>query len=158
MNKLKIAVIILLVFAVGVLTGSLGNKLYFRHKFERLLKSGRPPLMHIFMRKMIRELDLTKSQKADIEKIVRQAEEKIVSFREKHRPEFEKIMDDTIALIKEKLNDEQKKKLDALHEELKMRGRMCPRGMLHPPMMSGMPPEMHHPAPPEFDPGPPPMP
>ncbi len=137
MNKLKVAIIILLVLTVGALAGSLGNKLYFKHRFERFVKGGRPPLMHIFMRRMVQNLDLTEAQKTDIEKIVRQAEKKIVSFREKYHPEFEKIMDDTIALIKEKLTDEQKKKLDKLHEELKTRGRMGPRGMPHPPMMGG---------------------
>ena len=138
MDKLKVAIIILLVFAVGALAGSLGNKLYFKHRFERFAKGGRPPLMHILMRKIVQDLDLTGAQKTDIEKIVRQAEEKILSFREKYRPEFEKIMDDTITQIKEKLTDEQKKMLDKLHEELKMRGRMGPRGMHHPAMMGGM--------------------
>lgn len=142
MDKLKVAIIILLVFAVGALAGSLGNKLYFKHRFERFVKGGPPPLMHILMRKVVHDLDLTEAQKADIEKIVRQAEEKIVSFREKYHPEFEKIMDDTIAQIKEKLTDEQKKKLDKLHEELKMRGRMGPRGMPRPPMMGGMPDQL----------------
>jgi Spy/CpxP family protein refolding chaperone len=98
--------------------------------------------MHILMRKMVHELDLTKAQKADIEKIVSQTEKQIVNFRQKYHPEFEKIMDDTVAQIKEKLNDEQKKKLDKLHEEFKMRGRMGPGGMPHPPMMSGMPDQL----------------
>lgn len=142
MDKLKVAIIILLVFAVGALAGSLGNRLYFKHRFERFVKGGRPPLMHIFMRKMVQNLDLTETQKTDIEKIVRQAEGKIVNFRQKYRPEFEKIIDDTIVLIKEKLNDEQKKKLDKLHEELKIRGRIGPRGMSHPPMMGGMPDQL----------------
>jgi len=142
MDKLKVAIIILLVFAVGALAGSLGNQLYFKHRFERFAKGGPPPLMHILMRKIVQDLDLTGAQKTDIEKIVRQAEEKIVRFREKYRPEFEKIMDDTIARIKEKLTDEQKKKLDKLHEELKMRGRMGPRGMHHQAMMGGEPDQL----------------
>lgn len=142
MDKLKVAIIILLVFAVGALAGSLGNRLYFKHRFERFVKGGPPPLVHIFMRKMVQDLDLTKAQKTDIEKIVSQAEKQIVDFRQKYRPEFEKIMDDTIAQIKEKLNDEQKKKLDKLHEEFKMRGRMGPGGMPHPPMMGGMPDQL----------------
>jgi len=142
MDKLKVAIIILLVFAVGALAGSLGNKLYFMHRFERFVKGGPPPLMHILMRKIVQDLDLTGAQKTDIEKIVRQSEEKILSFREKYHPEFEKIMDDTITQIKEKLTDEQKKKLDKLHEELKMRGRMGPRGMHHQAMMGGMPDQL----------------
>ena len=139
MNKLKVAIIILLVFALGTLVGSLVNKLYFRHRFEQFVRGGHPPLAHILMNKVVHELDLTEAQKKDIEKIILQAEEKILSFREKYHPEFEKIMDDTIAQIKEKLNDEQKKKLDTLREELKTRGRMGPRGMPRPPMLGGMP-------------------
>ena len=131
MNKLKVAVIILLVFAVGALAGSLGNKLYFKHKFERFAKGGPPPLMHILMRKMVHNLELTEIQKTDIEKILRQADEKILNFREKYHPEFEKIIDAAITQIKGKLNDEQKKELDQIHEKLKARGRMCRRGMHH---------------------------
>ena len=142
MDKLKVAIIILLVFAVGALAGSLGNKLYFMHRFERFVKGGPPPLMHILMRKIVQDLDLTGAQKTDIEKIVRQSEEKILSFREKYHPEFEKIMDDTITQIKEKLTDEQKKKLEKLHEELKMRGRMGPRGMHHQARMGGEPDQL----------------
>jgi hypothetical protein len=137
MNKLKVAIIILLVFTVGALAGSLGNKLYVKHKFERFVKGGRPPLMHILMRKMVRELNLTETQKSDIDKIVLQTEGKIANFREKYRPEFGKIIDDTLVQIKEKLNDEQKKKLDKLHEELKTRERMR-RSMRHPRMMGRM--------------------
>jgi hypothetical protein len=142
MNKLKVATIVLLVFAVGALAGSLGNRLYFKHRFERFVKGGRPPLMHILMRKMVQNLDLTGAQKTDIEKIVIQAEQQIVNFRQKYHPEFEKIIDSTIAQIKEKLTDEQKKKLDTLRAELKMRGRMGHRGMPHPPMIGGMPDQL----------------
>ena len=142
MNKLKIIVGVLLVFTLGLLAGSLGNKLYFKHKFERFVKSGPPPVMHILMRKMVHKLDLTETQKADIQKIVRQADKKILNFRQRYWPEFEKIMDDTIALIKEKLNDEQKKKLDKLHEELKMRGRIRCRGTHHRAMMGREPDQL----------------
>ena len=138
MDKLKVAIIILLVFAVGALSGSLGNRLYCKHRFEGFAKAGRPPLMHILLRKMVQNLDLTEAQKTDIEKIMSQAEQQIVNFRQKYRPEFEKIIDDTVTQIKENLTDEQKKKLDTLRVELKTRGRMGPRGMHHQAMMSGM--------------------
>lgn len=142
MNKLKAAIIIFLVFSVGVLTGSVGNKLYFKHRFERFVKGGRPPLMHIFMRKMIHELDLKEAQKKDIEKIMSQAEKQLVNFRQRYRPEFEKIIDNAFAQVREKLTDEQKKKLDKLHEEFKKRGRMGRRGMPHPPMMGRIPDQL----------------
>jgi Spy/CpxP family protein refolding chaperone len=143
MDKLKVAIVVLLVVAVGALAGSLGSRLYLKYRFERFVKGGPPPLMHIFMGKMVHELNLTEAQKTDIEKIVSQAEKQIESFRQKYHPEFEKIIDEAIAKIKEKLTDEQKKKLDKLHEELKTRGRMGHRGMPpHPPMMGGMPDQL----------------
>jgi len=142
MNKLKVAIVILLVFVVGALAGSLGNRLYFKHRFERFVRGGRPPLMHVLIRKMVQNLDLTETQKTDIEKIVSQAEQQIVYFRQKYHPEFEKIIDGTFAQIKEKLTDEQKKKLDTLRAELKTRGRMGRRGMHHQPMFGGMPDQL----------------
>jgi hypothetical protein len=126
MNKIKVIIGLLLIFMLGVLVGSLGTHLYFKYRFERFAYSGPPPLMQGLMRIMIHKLSLTKAQQVEIEKIIRPADKKLSSFREKFRPEFEKIIDDTMAQIKKKLNDEQKKKLDRLRDDLKRGGPRKP--------------------------------
>jgi len=133
MNTLKLCVGVLLVFILGALAGALGTKMYFKHRIEQFAKGGRPPLMHLLMRKISHELDLTETQQSKIEKIVDQTQVKLHDFRQKHHPELKRIIDNSFVLIKEKLNDEQKKKLDELHEELKSRrSRRGPRAIYQP--------------------------
>ena len=119
MKKLKLGVGILLVFILGALTGSLGTKIYFKHRIGQLVKTGAPPIMtHFLMRKLSHELDLTETQQREIEKIVDQSALELQDFRRKCQPELEKIIDRSFGLIKEKLDDEQKKRLEELHEKL----------------------------------------
>lgn len=130
MNRVKVSIGILLIFILGALAGSLGTGLYIKHRIGEFTKGGPPPVLHLLMKKMSHQLDLTKEQEAKIEKIMEQTHRDISAFRERYHPEFEKIMDESFALIKETLDEEQKTKLDEFQEELKKRrGRMGPPGM-----------------------------
>jgi len=130
MNKLKIVTGILLIFVLGAMAGSLGTKIYFKQRIGRFVKSGPPPVMHLLMRRLSDDLNLSEEQEAQIEKIVYETEGKVLAFKEKYHPEFEKIIDNSIKLIKEKLDDDQKPELDRLHKELKdRRGKMRHRGV-----------------------------
>jgi len=135
MNKVKVSLGILLIFILGALAGSLGTGVYIKHRIGEFVRGGPPPLMHSLMKKMSHQLNLTEEQETEIEKIMEQAHKDIAAFRERYHPEFEKIMDKSFALIKEKLDEDQKIKLDELQEELKeRRGRIGPKGMhRHPP-------------------------
>jgi len=116
MNKIKIVISVLLIFVLGAMAGSLGTKIYFKQRIEQFVKSGPPPVMHLLMRRLSNNLNLSETQEAQIEKIVYETEEKILAFKQKYHPEFEKIIDNSIKLIKEKLDDNQKKELDRLHK------------------------------------------
>jgi hypothetical protein len=151
MSKFKVFIAIFLVFVSGASAGVLGSKLYFKHRFEQAIKTGPPPLMHhLLMRKMVHDLNLSESQRTEIEKILRQTEKQIIIFREKYRPQFEKIIDDSIIEIKEMLNKNQREKLDQIHNQLRSRGRMehwgrsCPRmGMVEEEMLSTIKKELN---------------
>ena len=130
MNKLKVSIGILLIFILGALAGSLGTGLYIKHRIGEFARGGPPPLMHLLMRRMAHQLNLTEAQETEIEKIMEQAHKDISVFRERYHPEFEKIIDKSFALIKETLDEGQKIKLDELQEELKKRrGRIGPPGI-----------------------------
>lgn len=111
---------LLLVFVLGILTGSLGTGLYLKHRLAPLIKEPRTRKTFI-MKRLSKELHLTSDQKTKIEPIVDQMIEKRREYYLKNRPEIKKIMAQGFAQIREELNEEQRKKLDALREKFKKR-------------------------------------
>jgi hypothetical protein len=111
---------LLLVFALGILTGSLGTGLYLKHRLAPLIKEPRTRKTFI-MKRLSKELHLTSDQKTKIEPIVDQMIEKRREYYLKNRPEIKKIMAQGFAQIREELNEEQRKKLDALREKFNKR-------------------------------------
>jgi hypothetical protein len=120
-NKIKIIAGICIVFLLGVLVGSVGTGLYAAHKISKFAKGEVPVRRAMVMKKLSAKLDLTPQQRPEVEKIVDQAMTELREFRQKHRPEAEKIFDHHFALIREKLDEEQKQKLDRLREKFKKR-------------------------------------
>ncbi|MDM8526240.1 hypothetical protein QUF80_22920 [Desulfococcaceae bacterium HSG8] len=120
-NRIKIIGGLLLVFLLGIVVGSLGTGIYIKHRVEKFV--GGSPLRKgaLVMKKLTSELDLTAPQETEIKKIVDNTLIQLYEFKQKHRPELEKIFDSSVVLIKEKLNDEQKEKMDRLHEKFKKR-------------------------------------
>ena len=121
MNKLRVWAGILLVFLLGTLAGSLTTGIYLKHRIERFVKGGRPPIKMVLMKKLSHELDLAERQRVEIEEILDQLQTKLLDLRRKHRPELEKLFDHNFGLIREKLNSEQKKRFDEIREELRRR-------------------------------------
>ncbi len=122
MNKLKLIVGVILLLLVGALAGSLVTGVYYKHRMERFA-SGRAShhLRKVVMKRLTNELDLTEEQRTEIGKIVKESQRRIFSIRREYLPEIREISDQSFALIKEKLNPEQKEKLVKLHEKLKDR-------------------------------------
>jgi len=116
MNKLKLASGVMLVFLVGVLAGSLGTGIYYKNRVAKF-EAGGPPVserIKIVSGRFSDELDLTSEQKVEFEKIIKEAQEKILAIGRKSLPDIEKINEDTFASIKAKLTNEQKTKLETL--------------------------------------------
>jgi len=121
-NKIKAVSAVFFVFFLGILIGSMGTYIYVKQKIDRIIEKGPPPeIVSRLMKKLTRELDLTSSQKSDIEALARQMQTEISLFREKYHPELEKIVERYIVLAKEKLNPEQQKQMDKLYGRLKKR-------------------------------------
>jgi hypothetical protein len=119
---------LLLVFVLGILAGSLGTGFYLKHRLTPLIKEPRARKTFI-MKRLSKELNLTSDQKKKIDPIVVQMIEKRREYYLKNRPEIKTIMDQGFALIREELNEDQKKKLDVLREKFhRRRGERDPKG------------------------------
>ena len=122
MSKIKIFTIIVILFLLGVATGSLVTNIYFKKEgFELLGKGSRIDKRGFLIKQFSRKLELSDPQKQEIEKIMDESFDQILQLREKNRPEIMEIFKKRNALIQEELNSEQKKKFDELVLELKTR-------------------------------------
>ena len=123
MNKTKLSIGVFLVFLVGVFAGSLGMGMYLKHQMKRFEPGvPPPPVRHGFiMKRLSRELDLTETQRVEIEKIVKDSEAKFSAIRNQFMPEIEEIADQSFAAIKEKLNADQQTKLEGIEERIRTR-------------------------------------
>jgi hypothetical protein len=118
MNRIKLAVGIILLLLLGAAAGSVGTGIYVRHRIENI-SPGKPPKAHFLLRKLSRELDLTESQKVEIGKILEESHAEITALRRRFLPEIKEITDQSFGRIEEELNEEQKRKLGKLHRRLK---------------------------------------
>jgi Spy/CpxP family protein refolding chaperone len=124
MNKLKLLAGIVLLFCVGAFAGVLGTGAYFAHRFERFTGSGhRPPLARLLIERLTYKLDLTKTQEAEVREIIDQTRLKLHDLREKYQPEMEALIESSLQSVKEKLNGEQRTKIDEMYTKLKNRWR-----------------------------------
>ena len=126
MKRLKVCIGILLIFILGMLSGTLGTGFFIKHRIGRFVGGEGPPPPIRVLERLSAKLDLSKPQQIEIEEILKQAHDQLIEFRQVYRPEFEKIFNDTIEQIKQKLDNRQKQKLDKLTERLKHHFRKHP--------------------------------
>ena len=121
MNKIKLTAGVILVFLVGALAGALGTGIYFKQRIGRFADGGPPVPVRVqtLLKKFSDELDLTDVQRTELEKILLESQEKILALGRKIFPEIEEINEQSFASIKDKLNSEQKEKLDIIHQKMK---------------------------------------
>jgi Spy/CpxP family protein refolding chaperone len=133
MDRLKLAAGVSILLIVGVLAGSLGTVVYYKKRVEEF-EAGGPPVserVQIVSRRFSDDLNLTNDQRAEIEKIVRESQEKIFSLGRRVFPEIEEINKQTFESIRDRLTDEQKDKLDKLVRRMKDIRDRFPRGQAH---------------------------
>ena len=112
MTKLKIGVAIFLVLCLGVLAGSLGTQFYFKGKISHFMKRDHRSREEFLLKRLTKELELTKVQQEAVGGILRETHNKIRQIDRKFRPQIRKILDEEFQVIRETLNDAQKPKFD----------------------------------------------
>ena len=148
MAKWKIWVALLVLFVSGVLIGSVGTRMYVRHKLTGIFARERPAVRNLFVRRLTRELDLTREQREEIEQIASRAAEKFHELHREHRSQAEDLFDQSASEIKKHLSPAQQEQFDELRKRMKERHKRRRHGPPH----GGHPP----PPPPPPPPAPPP--
>ena len=117
-SKWKLVLGLLLVLVLGILAGAIGTGFYLKYKVTPLEKGSRGKEAFI-MERLSKELKLTPNQKSKIGPIVEQMIEKRREYHHRIRPEIKTIMDQGFTQIEQELNEDQKKKLEALRQKFR---------------------------------------
>ena len=113
MKKWKLIAGVALVFVLGLLMGSLGARYYHRDWSGRYLQepSARKALI---LKKLNKDLGLSEAQQKEFRTIVEETDKKLEVLGLERRGAVKAILDESFARMKEKLDPEQRKKLDEL--------------------------------------------
>jgi len=117
-SKWKLVLGLLLVLVFGILAGAIGTGFYLKYKVAPLEEDSRGREAFI-MERLSKELKLTPNQKSKIGPIVEQMIEKRREYHHRIRPEIKTIMDQGFTQIEQELNEDQKKKLEALRQKFR---------------------------------------
>ncbi len=112
MNRLTLWLGIVSVFLVGAITGGLVSTILIKHHVIEVVRHG-PPRLHEFVNKeLIRNIDLTDSQRGEISRILEEFEPRINRYDKEIRVDTRNIMDEMSEQIRIVLSPEQRAKFD----------------------------------------------
>jgi len=118
-KKFKLWGGLLALFCSGVLMGAFASWRIAEYKAIEYLTWEKPRAHKSIMGKLDRELELSDIQRKRIEEIVCLTHRELLDFRDRIRPDRERIIQQSIDAMKAELSPEQQKKLDALRERTK---------------------------------------
>lgn len=108
---------VLLVFLAGAALGGLGARMYMERRIQALVHEGPPArLVPRFIGRLVRELDLPPDRRAEVEAIAHDLKEDLIALRGEYRPELERILDDHLARIRERLTPAEQARMDQFRE------------------------------------------
>ena len=116
MAKWKIWVALLVLFVSGVLIGSVSTRMYVRHKLSGIFSRERPAVRNLFVRRLTRELDLTREQRQEIGQIATRAAEKFHELHSEHRSQAEALFDQSASEMKKLLSPAQQEQFEELRK------------------------------------------
>ena len=125
MKKWRLVIGVALVFILGALAGSAGTQLYQRQWSDRFWKDP-AERRAAFLQRLTRKLQLTEAQQKEFKVMIEEVDRKLQALRRENRAEIKRIIDESFAQMKGKLDPEQQKKLEefrARHEERRRRER-----------------------------------
>ena len=120
MKKWRLITGVILVFILGLLVGSVGTQVYHRQWSERFKKAPEARRA-IFLNRLTKELRLTEDQQRQVEVIIKEADEKRKALFQKQRGAIRETIDESFALMKQKLDPDQQQELEELRARFEKR-------------------------------------
>lgn len=121
MKKWRMWTVIAIVFISGAVVGSGVTGFYVKHRVRGILHGDPSAVKIMIMKELTDELKLTPDQQGEIAGIVERTQLRVRELRMQYRPRMDAIINDGFADMKKGLSPEQQKKLEELHEKMKLR-------------------------------------
>ena len=123
MSKMTIKAVagVTIVFLLGVATGIIGTGIVVRHSIRELTERAPDTHRNIVMRRLTRELKLTKAQLPQVETIVESGGQEIRNLLSQSHSEFAAILQRKTTEMKAILTPEQQQRLEQMLERLQKR-------------------------------------
>jgi Spy/CpxP family protein refolding chaperone len=114
-SKTSAALMLLLTFVLGAVTGAVSYSLYRNHAAA----AGPGDIVD----RMAQALQLTPDQKAQLIPIINQSRERYMALSQQFRPQYNTIRDETRQMIREILSEEQRVRFEQRLKELDRRSK-----------------------------------
>ncbi|MFH1970488.1 MAG: YqiA/YcfP family alpha/beta fold hydrolase [Verrucomicrobiota bacterium] len=132
MQRWKVILRYGLVFMLGLVLGMAGSRLAHKHRLAQVMQNRPVAQRRMMMRHLTRQLQLTKPQQIEIERIVDAQLKALSDVRERHQPEVQAIFQQAEDKMKPHLLSEQQQKLDQIMQRMQKRRPM--HGRRPPPL------------------------
>lgn len=109
------------VFMLGLALGLAGSRLVHKHRFAQVMQNRPVVQRQMMMRHLTRQLQLTKPQQTEIERIVDAQLKALSDVRERQQPEVQAIFKKAEDEMKPHLLSEQQQKLDQIIQRMQKR-------------------------------------
>ena len=121
MNQWKVMLRYGLVFMLGLVLGMAGSRLAHKHRFAQAMQNRPAAQRQMMMRHLTRQLQLTKPQQIEIERIVDTQLQALSVLRNRHQPEVQAIFQQAEDEMKPHLLPKQQQKLDQIMQRMQKR-------------------------------------
>jgi len=116
---------------LGLVLGMAGNSLAHKYRFAQVMQNRAVAQRQMMMRHLTHELQLTKPQQVEIERIVDLQIKALAEVRARHQPEVQAVFQQAQDAMKPHLLPDQQQKLEQVMQQLQKRGSR--HGRLPPP-------------------------
>jgi predicted esterase YcpF (UPF0227 family) len=117
---------------LGLVLGMVGSRFAHKHRFAQVMQNRPVAQRQMMMRHLTRQLQLTKPQQIEIERIVDAQLKALSDLRERHQPEVQAIFQQSEDEMKPHLLPKQQEKLDQIMKRMQKHGPM--HGARPPPL------------------------
>ena len=116
MNKIKVALLIGMIYVAGIATGIVATRAVVRHVMADVA-SNPDRLRTMIERRMAVRLGLNREQRAKVGEILTRAQNDLKGLRQQFSPQFQTIMSNAQAEISAQLTPEQEERFRKFREE-----------------------------------------
>lgn len=123
MTTAKLTVMLVLVLLVGIFAGSLGTRIYLKHEIQRSQTDRHDPEERIkrLVGRLTDELKMDTGQQAEVRKVIIATDARATGIKASYEPELKRIYEQSFQRISEKLNEDQKAKLQKRQQKFSAR-------------------------------------